>query len=566
MSDEIGSSKINELFNDLYLAGHKSFDLPIERLVAFLRIALTAFCLAVLITTPESQRPYTAPFQLLLAAYALVGVTSALLPTIGRYRTGWQLPVHLIDIGVVSILMYFSERLATTFFILYVFVLLSATFRWNWRGALWTVIALFGLQLTLLLAHGPMATPFIVQWAFLFVVGGVFVFFGVSRDRSAERLSQIASWPSAKPNSFIDIDEHWLDASLIHIATVLRTPRVLVTWQIAQEPYSFTTHFANGQCRQDREIAKSFEHLVHTELEGAAFAAEAAQSNECLTLQGIKHYRDRIIDESLQTRFAISSFCSASFSGDYCKGRLFMLDRSDWTDDDLMLAEIAASRLRLELEYYAIYVQLKETAASRERILLARDLHDGALQTLTAAGLQLASIASRSGQEVKHKIENVRNLLLDEQKRIRAFVEGRQPSPQSQRFNLHHEMQRKIQNIERQWGCSTALSVTPKDATVPLALMRQIEMLVAEAAANAVQHGKASHIKVAVKQTSNHIQLKIGNDGLGLKNLIGTFGQGELAARGIGPRSIARRINELNGTLSLSSSPKGVDLSIEIPM
>ena len=400
----------------------------------------------------------------------------------------------------------------------------------------------------------------------LFVVGGVFVFFGVSRERSAERLSQIARWPGTKLNSSIDIDEHWLDASLIHIATVLQAPRVLVTWQIAQEPYSFTTYFANGQCQQDREIAKPVDDLVHTDLEGTAFAAEAAKSNECLTLQGFKHYTGPIIDESLQTQFAISSVCSASFSGDYCKGRVFMLDRADWTDDDVMLAEIAAARLRLELEHYAIYVQLKETAASRERILLARDLHDGALQTLTAAGLQLASIASRSGQEVKHKIQNVRNLLLDEQKRIRAFVEGRQPSSQSQHLNLHREIQREIQKLERKWGCSTALSVTPKDATVPLALMRQIEMLVAEAAANAVQHGKASHIKVAVKQTSDHVQLKIANDGLGLKNLTGTFGQDELAARGIGPRSIAKRINELHGTLSLSSSSKGVDLSIEIPM
>ena len=72
---------------------------------------------------------------------------------------------------------------------------------------------------------------------------------------------------------------------------------------------------------------------------------------------------------------------------------MFILDRSHWGDDDLTLAEIVASRLHLELEYYALSVELKETAASRERIRLARDLHDGVLQTLTGAALQLSSIA-----------------------------------------------------------------------------------------------------------------------------------------------------------------------------
>ena len=461
-------SKMDRLFTALYAAGHKSFDLPIERLVALLRVTLTAFCLTVLITAPGSLRQYTAPFEWILAFYALFGLIIALLPTIGRLRTGWQLPVHLIDIGVVSILMFFSERFSTTFFILYVFVLLSSTFRWNWRGALWTTIALFVLQITLLLTHGAMATQFIIQWTFLFVVGGVFVFFGVSRERSAERLTQIAAWPSSRLQSYTDIDEHWLDASLIHIANVLRVPRVLVLWEIAQEPYSFTAHFNNGQCEQNREIAKRFGNLVSTELEGIAFAAETANSNECLTLEGIKHYVGPVINKSLQAQFAISSVCSAPFSGDYCKGRVFMLDRSGWVDDDLTLAEIVASRLRLELEYYAIYVQLKETAASRERMRLARDLHDGVLQSLTAAGLQLSSIASRSRHEVKYRIENIRKLLFDEQRRIRAFVEGRQLSPRDQHSNLHDEIQREIKKIERQWGCSTLLSVTPEDATVPV--------------------------------------------------------------------------------------------------
>jgi signal transduction histidine kinase len=552
------------LFTALYAAGHKSFDLPIERLVALLRVVLTAFCLAILITTPGPRQLY-APFQILLAGYAFFGLIVALLPTIGSFRTGWQLPVHLIDIGVVSVLIYFIEKLSSTFFVLYVFVLLGATFRWNWRGALWTTTALLGLQIILFWAHGMTTTQFMIHWTFFFIIGGVFVFFGVSRERSAERLTQIATWPSTRMHTYTDIDEHWLDASLNHIAVVMQVPRVLVLWEIAQEPYCFFASFVDGKCQQDHAIIGTFDSLVSVELEGKAFAAEATKSNEYRTLEGIKQYVGPAINESLQARFEILSACSAPFSGDYCKGRVFMFDRSNWDDDDLKLAEIIAARLRLELEYYAIGVQLKETVASRERIKLARDLHDGTLQSLTAAGLLITSIAAGTDQKVKYKLEEVRKLLLGEQQRIREFVEERQPLLGHRHLNLHDEMRREIEKLKRQWGCMVLLSVTPRDAMIPSELIRQIRFLVDEAAANAVQHGNATHINLVAERTPNRVQLRITNNGSGLEGITGTYGQTELAALGIGPRSILKRVVELHGTLSLSSSSEGVDLCIDIP-
>ena len=549
------------LFKALYAAGHKSFDLPIERLIALLRVALTSFCLTALITASGPQSKYTAPFELILAVYALFGLSVTLLPTIGRLRTGWQLPAHLIDIGVISILMFFLQRLSVFFSILYVFTLLSATIRWNWRGALWTTIALLALQVLMFLAIGG-AVQFLFNCAFLFMIGGVFAFFGVSREQSAERLTQIAAWPTTRTRSYTDIGDHWLDASLTHIATVLVVPRVLVVWEIAQEPYTFTSLFVDRKCQQYRTAADILGNLVSVELEGVTFAADAVTSNECITFEGTK-YVDSIVDESFQAIFKISGVCSAPFSGDNCKGRLFILDRSDWKQVDLTLAEVVASRLSIELEYYALCVLLEETAASRERIRLARDLHDGILQSLAAAALQLKMIASHSEEKIQDEIENVRRLVLGEQRRIRAFVDERQPSSQQQPINLHNALQREIKEIEAKWGCRVLLqSVTPQDATAPNELINQIEFLLAEAVANAVQHGNASRINIAIERTPNHVQLRIADNGFGLAGTIGTYSQAELAVLGIGPGSISKRITELRGTLSLFSSRNGVELWI----
>ena len=472
--------------------------------------------------------------------------------------------MHLIDIGVVSILTYFMHSVSAAFFILYVFVLMSATFRWNWRGALWTTLALPALQLIFFRLSGPVTVvQLIIEWSFLFMVGGVFVFFGVSRERSAERLTQIADWPDHRLHT--NIDERWLDASLDHIATVLQAPRVLVLWDTTQEPYWFSALFADGKCTHDRASTDDFAKLVSAELEDEAFAAESIASNECLTLRGTKQIVGPVVNQSIQTRFRMLSVCSAPFSGDYCKGRVFILDRSQWGDDDLTLTEIIASRLHLELEYYVLSVELRESSASRERMRLARDLHDGVLQTLTGAVLQLSSVGPYSGQDIKHKLKGVRDLLLDEQQRIRAFVEGGIPSLRYQHINFLDEISQEIQRIEHRWNCQVVLSVTPPDTLVPVQLIRQIEFLLAEAAANAVQHGAASRITVAVENVSDTIRLQITDNGCGLSGINGTYNHSELAAQRIGPQSICKRVAELGGALSLSSSFKGVALCVELP-
>src|SRR5262249_31530084 len=330
---------MTRFFNLLYAAGHKSFDLQIERLIALLRVVLATYCIAALITSFGPQSELTTPFALILATYALFGLGVVLLPTIGNYQTGWQLPVHMVDVAVVSILTYFINSVSAAFFILYVFVLMSATFRWNWRGALWTTLALPALQLLFFLLNRPSAvTQFIVEWNFLLMVGGVFVFFGVSRERSAERLTKIADWPTIGLQSYADID--WLNASLKHVATVLEAPRVLVLSEIAQEPYWFSALLVDGKCQHDRIPDSTFDTLVPTELEHVAFAAESAEARECLTLGGTITISKPLVNKAIQARFNIASVCSGPFSGEHCKGRVFILDRSNWGVDDLTITEI----------------------------------------------------------------------------------------------------------------------------------------------------------------------------------------------------------------------------------
>jgi signal transduction histidine kinase len=395
-------------------------------------------------------------------------------------------------------------------------------------------------------------------------MGGVFAFFGVGRERSANRLNQIASWPKTSAQVYAETDDHWLTSSLAHIAATLQVPRILIVWEIVSEPYLFTIFFAEGKCKHDRVAAGTFDNLVPVELQDVVFASTDVKLKEYFTATGPNDSADQVVDKTLQTKYNISSACSAPFSSDNCKGRLFLLDRPDWGQEDLSLAEIVTAHLGNEIEYYAIWTQLEETAANRERMRLFRDLHDGTLQSLTAAALQLKMIADHSDEKSRGKIDHIRRLILGEQRRIRAFVDERHFLSSEQPVKVRNIIQRKIKNLESQWNCLIRLSVTPQDAILPNEIVHQIEFLIAEAVANAVQHGEASSIDIAIEWAAGEVKLRIVDEGHGLPGILGSYSLAQLANLGIGPQSILKRITNLRGTILLISSRNGVELFITI--
>jgi len=132
-------------------------------------------------------------------------------------------------------------------------------------------------------------------------------------------------------------------------------------------------------------------------------------------------------------------------------------------------------------------------------------------------------------------------------------------------FELSADMERELNAIQRQWGCDVVLSVSPKGATVSQDLGHQLEFILAEASANAVRHGQASRIDVAIETIPDRIRLRISDNGHGLEAKTRAYSQNDMSDLNIGPQSLRKRIAELNGSFSLLSSPQGVELHVELP-
>lgn len=113
-----------------------------EGLIALGRLVLAAASLfATLLDPPESARHAERAYFFLAGylAYALLLIPLAWRPRASLRPLG--LITHLADLAAFTFLIQITEGPASPYFLYFMFSLLSATLRWQWRGTLWTSVA-----------------------------------------------------------------------------------------------------------------------------------------------------------------------------------------------------------------------------------------------------------------------------------------------------------------------------------------------------------------------------------------------------------------------------------------
>ena len=346
-----------------------------------------------------------------------------------------------------------------------------------------------------------------------------------------------------------------LQQILAHSALVLEAPRILVVWEEAEEPYVYWAYWRDGHYQQSHETTGAFGNLVDPSLSNLAFLIADTRSKSLLLSNGPKQINAPAIHTDLVARFSMRGVATAGFAGATCTGRVFILDRSSWNEEHLLLTQIMAYRTGIRLDLLTLQQQSQAASAIRERIRLTRDLHDGILQSLTAAALQLSLVEKTSDLS---RLDVVKQLLAKEQRRIREFVDETCPKAVAGKDAvLRPDLQQVVHDTGLHWNCTTSFSIVPDNATVPQALAGQLSLVLAEAIANAARHGSASKIEVAMTKANGHLDINIRDNGKGFGDPISYEHQE--------PTSIRERVCALGGSLNVTSSPKGAELVIRVP-
>ena len=215
--------------------------------------------------------------------------------------------------------------------------------------------------------------------------------------------------------------------------------------------------------------------------------------------------------------------------------------------------------------------RLEQAAMQDERVRLARELHDGVLQSLSAAALQLEAMSRLIDLDpgaARDRLKDIEKLIAEEQRELRHWIRKLQPAVApsiATGSDLAAVLEKLRQRAEWQWGVRVELAVDSRGA-VPRLLGDEIYRIVQEALTNVGRHARASRIRVVVKLGlgGTPVRITVADDGCGFA-FRGRYDLAQLQEKQLGPRSLRERVAALRGELVVSSELSGSQLDISLP-
>jgi signal transduction histidine kinase len=195
--------------------------------------------------------------------------------------------------------------------------------------------------------------------------------------------------------------------------------------------------------------------------------------------------------------------------------------------------------------FAAIKLREAERAVSdaRAREAVARELHDGVLQTL-------AVVQRRSTDD------ELAGLARDQERELRAFLFGDDASTDA----LAPALRDAASTFERRYGGRVDVVVAPdlREPKAPVAAA--VAGAVGEALANAGKHGEALHLTIYVEPTEDGgLFCSVKDDGTGFEPVTRPEGVG------LG-HSIRGRIDEVGGRVEVDGNPgQGTEVRLWVP-
>jgi signal transduction histidine kinase len=273
-------------------------------------------------------------------------------------------------------------------------------------------------------------------------------------------------------------------------------------------------------------------------------------------------------------RIAIAGTVALGYSAAASEiGQPLLIEAQDLAEWPLMvltavIVAVLADRVSTSGRRYAgLYRQASDkllTAHEEERERLARDLHDGVGQTLTAIVLTLdaaeAELSAGTNSSPSAAGTTIRRA---QELAAAALQEAREVAAQLRPTRIHEiGLGAGLVNLANSAGVRVEVRLDP--AILPPGLLDpepEIDAyrIIQEAIGNAARHSRAAHIWIDGNLVDRQISLEVGDDGVGFDE--------SARGRGLGLAGMQERAAILLGTLNvLSHAGEGTTVRLVIPL
>jgi len=262
---------------------------------------------------------------------------------------------------------------------------------------------------------------------------------------------------------------------------------------------------------------------------------------------------------------------AAPFRTDRVSGRVFFTQVGELTAEIVPLAEVIAREIGASLDQVLIAQQVREISAREERIRVARDLHDGVLQSLTGIRLELRAVAgdeSRLASETRDRLFAIERALGMEQRELRMFIgglshDGMAAHTAADAPTLESRLHTLSQRIAAEWKVPVTIRAMDPPKPLPQQLAEAVPLMVHEAVVNALKHAHPSRVAVTVRDDHGALQIVVDDDGRGFP-FRGRYDHEALVGHHSAPRSLLDRVTALGGRMAIDSTEAGSRVELRL--
>jgi two-component system, NarL family, sensor kinase len=245
---------------------------------------------------------------------------------------------------------------------------------------------------------------------------------------------------------------------------------------------------------------------------------------------------------------AISSLVLLAALLSYSFYRRYQLKQKAKMQAEIMRQQELATRAVLEAE-------------ERERQRIAKDLHDGVGQIMSAAKMNLSAFENEllfNNAEQKQKFEKIITLVDESCKEVRAVSHNMMPNAllKAGLASAIREFTDKIDDRVLKIDLYSEGLNERLDTNVETVLYRVIQ----ECVNNVIKHARANHLDISLIKDSDGISATVEDNGRGFDT------SDSSKFEGLGLKNIRTRVEYLKGTVEYDSKPgKGTLVAIHVP-
>jgi signal transduction histidine kinase len=537
---------------------------------------------------PPQRFPAAATAAIL--AYALVSFPAFLAARAQRTPPeALVLSTQALDVLWPAV-FYIAERgYEVTFLVLFIFAVVTAAYRWRLRGAVASAAASVALLWAAVLlepalgmdGERPTFHRLALHGAYLLILAGLVGYLTEQQKLSQEATAALLKWsveaqrqdtlPGAMRAVFRGLFLKFQPRRGLLLLEEQRTGRAYVweanPWRRDGSGFALTSHEMDSAERKNYDFVPPG-GVWYGKRDGAPGKPDGILAS-MLDPQGRSRNIRLIPPAGFLRGLGFRSLLAVKITyHDEWSGHLILVDPQISSSRDSALRFLEGLAWHLSPVVYSVFSarQARSKAGAAERARVARELHDGVLQSLMGIEMQVDVLrrqAAAEPQTFSTHLGNLQRLLRQEVLNVRELMLQIRPLDVGPR-QLVGYLANLVNKFGNDTGMVTNFTSSVDEVELPARVCHELARIAQEGLVNVRKHSQARHVVVSLSRDESRWKLVIDDDGRGF-DFTGRLMQPELDAARKGPVVIKERVRAVSGELVVESRPgRGARLEITI--